>query len=146
MVQQVPGAADTVISYIDTLFKIILPSPKDYYSVSNAPPNAVKLPGEQLSTSGLNSSKMRLLTDIGKHYIRPSVTLRQTSETVGEVDHSLGQDPSTVSFSLQDTISMQSYIVFQLQMLEGLTGEAQDEIVITSVSYTHLTLPTILLV
>ena len=26
---------------------------------------------------------------------------------------------------------MQSYIVFQLQMLEGLTGEAQDEIVIT---------------
>jgi len=131
LVQQVPGATDTVISYIDTLIKIILPSPKDYYSVSNAPPNAVKLPGEQLSTSGLNSSKMRLLTDIGKHYIRPSVTLRQTSETVGEVDHSLGQDPSTVSFSLQDTISMQSYIVFQLQMLEGLTGEAQDEIVIT---------------
>ena len=130
LVQQIPSATDTVISYIDTLIKIILPSPKDYYPESNAPPYAVKLPGEQISTSGLNSSKMHLLTDIGKHYIRPSITLRQTSETVGEVDHSLGQDPSTVSFSLKDTISMQSYIVFQLQT-EGLSEKAQDEIVIT---------------
>jgi len=129
LVQQVPGATDTVISYIDTLIKIILPSPKDYYPESNAPPYAVKLQGEQTSTSGLDSSKMHLLTDIGKHYIRPSITFRQTSETVGEVDHSLGQDPSTVSFSLEDTLSIESYIVFQLQT-EGLSEKAQDEIVI----------------
>ena len=72
---------------------------------------------------------MHLLTDIGKHYIRPSITFRKTSETVGEVEHSLGQDPSTVSFSLEDTLSIESYIVFQLQT-EGLSEKAQDEIVV----------------
>ena len=129
LIQHVPGETDTVISYIDTLLKIILPSPKDYYPESNVPPYAVKLQGEQTSTSGLDSTKMHLLTDIGKHYIRPSVTFRKTSETVGEVEHSLGQDPSTVSFSLEDTLFIESYIVFQLQT-EGLSEKAQDEIVV----------------
>ncbi len=63
---------------------------------------------------------MYLLTDLGKHYVRPRTHFSGT----------LDQVPDVVQFSMKDTISMKAFMVFQLQS-DGLTAKAADELVVT---------------
>ncbi|MEE2877037.1 MAG: hypothetical protein VX822_04575, partial [Candidatus Neomarinimicrobiota bacterium] len=77
-------------------------------------------PGDTTVTTGLDSLKMHLLTDLGKHYVRPRTHFSGT----------LDQVPDVVQFSMKDTISMKGFMVIQLQS-DGLTTKATDELVIT---------------
>lgn len=122
LVRGVPGQADTVISYVDTLFSIILPRPKSYYADTSkvGMPKSVMTPGDTTVTSGMDSSKMYLLTDLGKHYVRPRTHFSGT----------LDQVPDVVSFSMKDTLFMKSFMMFLLQS-DGLLEKAKDEFVIT---------------
>ena len=122
LVRGVPGKADTVISYVDTMFTITLPRPKAYYAEASKVglPMSVMTPGDTTVTTGLDSLKMYLLTDLGKHYVRPRTHFSGT----------LDQVPDVVQFSMKDTISMKAFIVFQLQS-DGLLEKAEDELVIT---------------
>ena len=122
LVRGVPGKADTVISYVDTMFTITLPKPKAYYAEASkiGLPMSVMTPGDTTVTTGLDSLKMYLLTDFGKHYVRPRTHFSGT----------LLQVPDVVQFSMKDTISMKSFMVFQLQS-DGLFEKAEDKLVIT---------------
>ena len=66
LVRGVPGKADTVISYVDTMFTIELPRPKAYYADASkiGLPMSVMTPGDTTVTTGLDSLKMYLLTDL----------------------------------------------------------------------------------
>jgi hypothetical protein len=122
LVRGVPGEADTVLSYVDTMFTITLPRPKAYYADESklGLPKSVMTPGDTTVTTGLDSLKMHLLTDLGKHYVRPRTHFSGT----------LDQVPDVVQFSMKDTISMKSFMVIQLQS-DGFTKKVTDEFVIT---------------
>ena len=122
LVRGVPGKADTVISYVDTMFTIALPRPKAYYMDDSKVrlPKSVMTPGDTTVMSGLDSMKMYLLTDLGKHYVRPRTHFSGT----------LDQVPDVVQFSMKDTLSMKGFMVLQLQS-DGLLGKADDELILT---------------
>ena len=117
LIQRVSGAKDTLISYVDTLFKFILPRPENW---AINPPNSVEVAADSTTISILDTSKIYLLTDLGKHYIRPKVLFKG----------SLNKTPDIVSFSMRDTLAIQSYISFLLQS-DGFTTKSRDEFVLT---------------
>ena len=122
LVRGVPGKADTVISYVDTMFTVALPRPKAYYASDSKVglPMSTMTPGDTTAVSSLDSLKMYLLTDLGEHYVRPRIHFSGT----------LDQVPDIVQFSMKDTISMKGFMVFQLQS-DGLLTKATDELVVT---------------
>ncbi|MEE2877110.1 MAG: hypothetical protein VX822_04980, partial [Candidatus Neomarinimicrobiota bacterium] len=87
LVRGVPGEADTVLSYVDTMFTITLPRPKAYYADESklGLPKSVMTPGDTTVTTGLDSLKMHLLTDLGKHYVRPRTHFSGTLDQVPDV-------------------------------------------------------------
>ena len=123
LVRGYSGESDLVISYVDTMFTIELPRPKSYYAKTSpiGLPMSVMTPGDTTVTTGLDSSKMFLLTDLGEHFVRPRTHFSGT----------LNQVPQEVQFSMKDTISMKAFMVFQLEMLDGLLAESEDEYIIT---------------
>ena len=147
---------DRVISYIDTLFRIILPSPLEYYSDTSTVghPGQVLVPGVTGYSSMLDANRIFLLTDYGDRYIVPRFSFNQTGD-------------QTVFFSKYDAIDIKSSLTFRVAS-SGVFGATVNDIVILkpngldtlfvvepdtirwktygAVSYTHLTLPTILLV
>ena len=123
LVRGFSGESDLVVSYVDTMFTIELPRPKSYYAKTSpiGLPMSVMTPGDTTITTGLDSSKMFLLTDLGKHFVRPRTHFSGT----------LDQAQQLVQFSMKDTISIKAFMVFQLQMLDGLLAESEDEYIIT---------------
>jgi hypothetical protein len=109
---------DRVISYIDTLFRIILPSPLEYYSDTSTVghPGQVLVPGVTGYSSMLDANRIFLLTDYGDRYIVPRFSFNQTGD-------------QTVFFSKYDAIDIKSFITFRVAST-GVLGETENDIVI----------------
>ena len=116
IVQRKIGAKDTLIAYVDTLFKLILPRPNSW---ENIPPNSVDISADSTTVSILDTSKMNLLTDIGSHYVKPRILFKG----------SINKVPDVISFSMRDTLKIQSYIGFLLQS-DGFTTKSKDEFIL----------------
>jgi hypothetical protein len=110
---------DRVISYIDTLFRIILPSPLEYYSDTSTVghPGQVLVPGVTGYSSMLDANRIFLLTDYGDRYIVPRFSFNQTGD-------------QTVFFSKYDAIDIKSSITFRVS--SGVFGATENDIVILS--------------
>ena len=110
---------DTVISYVDTLFRILLPSPLEYYSDTSTVghPGQVLVPGVTGYSSMLDANRIFLLTDYGDHYVVPRFSFNQTGD-------------QTVFFSKYDAIDIKSSITFRVS--SGVFGATENDIVILS--------------
>ena len=109
---------DTVISYVDTLFRILLPSPLEYYSDTSTVghPGQVLVPGVTGYSSILDTSRIFLLTDYGDHYVVPRFSFNQTGD-------------QSVFFSKYDAIDIRSFITFRVAS-SGVFGSTENDIVI----------------
>jgi len=112
-------SVDRVISYVDTLFRIILPSPLEYYSDTSTVghPGQVLVPGVTGYSSMLDANRIFLLTDYGDRYIVPRFSFNQTGD-------------QTVFFSKYDAIDIKSSITFRVS--SGVFGATENDIVILS--------------
>lgn len=119
LVRGVTGATDTVYSFVDTLFKIVLPSPRRLYSDTTTvgKPGMVEIPGDTAVVSGLDTSRIKLLTGLGDHYVNTRT-------------HFFGTEGEIVFFSTRDTLEVASMMSFLIQST-GYFEEPQNEIVIT---------------
>ena len=110
---------DRVISYVDTLFRIILPSPLEYYSDTSTVghPGQVLVPGVTGYSSMLDANRIFLLTDYGDHYVVPRFSFNQTGD-------------QTVFFSKYDAIDIKSSITFRVS--SGVFEPTENDIVILS--------------
>jgi len=109
---------DRVISYVDTLFRIILPSPLEYYSDTSTVghPGQVLVPGVTGYSSMLDANRIFLLTDYGDRYTVPRFSFNQTGD-------------QTVFFSKYDAIDIKSSITFRVAS-SGVFGATENDIVI----------------
>jgi hypothetical protein len=109
---------DTVISYVDTLFRILLPSPLEYYSDTSTVghPGQVAVPGVTGYSSVLDTSRIFLLTDYGDHYVVPRFSFNQTGT-------------QAVFFSRYDAIDIRSFITFRVAST-GVFGATENDIVL----------------
>jgi len=107
---------DTVISYVDTLFRILLPSPLEYYSDTSTVghPGQVLVPGVTGYSSMLDANRIFLLTDYGDHYVVPRFSFNQTGD-------------QTVFFSKYDAIDIKSFITFRVssEIFKGTENEIE---------------------
>jgi len=119
LIRGVQGSRDTVYSFVDTLLKIVLPTPEEYYGVGDpgGSPGMVKIPGDTVVVSEIDSNKITMLSSLGDHYIN-------------NMTRFYGTEGQAVFFSTRDTLEILSYISFTLQST-GMLEEAQDELVIT---------------
>ena len=114
------SGTDTIISYVDTLFKFILPDPIEYYGANDTsgyPEGMVAVPGEGIYTSTIDTSQIFLLTDYGSHYTMPRF-------------HLPGTDSIGVFISVEDYLEISSFITFRLSS-SGVFGDANPELLIT---------------
>jgi hypothetical protein len=118
LVRHIAADMDRVISYVDTLFRIILPSPLEYYSDTSTVghPGQVLVPGVTGYSSMLDANRIFLLTDYGDRYIVPRFSFNQTGD-------------QTVFFSKYDAIDIKSFITFRLANT-GVFGAKENDIVI----------------
>jgi len=116
--KSVGASVDTVISYVDTLFRVLLPSPQEYYSDTSAVghPGQVSVPGITSYTSVIDTSRIFLLTDYGSHYTVPRFSFNQTGD-------------QSVFFSKYDDIDIKSFITFRVAS-SGLLGKSENDIVL----------------
>ena len=111
---------DTIFSYVDTLFKFLLPDPESYYGENDStgyPEGMVALPGTDVYSSTIDTSKIYLLTDYGSHYTMPRFYLPGTGN-------------KGVFLSTEDYLDISSYITFTLSS-SGAFGSANNELIIT---------------
>lgn len=118
----VAGFTDTterVISYVDTFFQVLLPTPESYFTDTSTVgiPGAVEQVGDTIFYSELDSNNIFHLTDLGSHYVNNRT-------------HFFGTDGKSVFFTLKDTLEIEAMISFTL-VSTGLLEKAKDEIVIT---------------
>ena len=118
LVKDSDSPKDTVISYVDTLFRILLPSPLEYYSDTSTVghPGQVLVPGVTGYSSMLDANRIFLLTDYGDRYVVPRFSFNQTGD-------------QTVFFSKYDAIDIKSFITFRLANT-GVFGPKENDIVI----------------
>ena len=112
---------DTVISYVDTLFKFILPDPKRLYTEEDEdslgfPQGMVAEPGNSSYLTGLDTNRIRLITDYGNHYVMPRFQINST-------------DSEMVFLSVNDYLEIGSFITFKVSS-SGLFATANSELVI----------------
>jgi hypothetical protein len=115
------SATDTIFSYVDTLFKFILPTPESYYGENDStgyPEGMVAIPGTGTYPSVIDTSQIFLLTDFGDHYTMPRFYLPGTGN-------------NSVFLSSDDYLDISSFITFTLSS-SGAFGSAQNELIITS--------------
>lgn len=119
LVRGVPGVRDTVYSFVDTLLKIVLPSPRSIYSDTTTvgKPGMVKVPGDTTVVSDLDTNRIKLITGLGDHYVNTRT-------------HFFGTEGRIVFFSTRDTLEVSSLMSFVVQST-GLLEEPENEIVIT---------------
>ncbi len=114
------SGTDTVISYVDTLFKFIMPDPEQYYGENDTtgyPEGMVAVPGTGVYASTIDTSQIFLLTDYGNHYTMPRFYLPGTGST-------------GVFISVEDYLEISSFITFRLSS-SGAFAPAKNELVIT---------------
>ena len=111
---------DTIFSYVDTLFKFLLPDPESYYGENDSsgyPEGMVAIPGTGVYPSTIDTSQIFLLTDYGSHYTMPRFYLPGTGNT-------------GVFLSVEDYLDISSFITFTLSS-SGAFGSAKNELIIT---------------
>ena len=114
------SGTDTIISYVDTLFKFSLPNPESFYGADDTtgyPEGMVALPGTGVYASTIDTSQIFLLTDYGSHYTMPRF-------------HLPGTDSMGVFLSVEDYMEISSFITFRLSS-SGAFGEVNPELIIT---------------
>ena len=114
------SGTDTIISYVDTLFKFSLPNPESLYGADDStgyPEGMVAVPGTGVYSSTIDTSQIFLLTDYGSHYTMPRF-------------HLPGTDSVGVFLSVEDYMEISSFITFRLSS-SGAFGEANPELIIT---------------
>ena len=114
------SGTDTIISYVDTLFKFMLPDPEAYYSADDTtgyPEGMVAVPGSGVYASTIDTSQIYLLTDYGNHYTMPRFYLP-------------GTDSRGVFLSVEDYLEISSFITFRLSS-SGAFGGVNPELIIT---------------
>ena len=109
---------DTVVSYVDTLFRVLLPSPDSLYQETNSEGHKgqVAVPGILSYSSVLDTGRIFLLTDYGDHYIVPRFSFNQTGD-------------EGVFFSRYDAIDIKSFITFRVAST-GVLGPTENDIVL----------------
>ena len=115
------NGTDTIFSYVDTLFKFLLPTPESYYGENDTtgyPEGMVAIPGMGTYPSTIDTSQIFLLTDYGKHYTMPRFYLP-------------GTENKSVFLSSQDYLEISSFITFTLSS-SGAFGSASNELLIIS--------------
>ena len=113
------GAIDTVISYVDTLFKFILPNPNRLYTDEDTlgyPVGMVAEPGYASYASVLDTNRVRLITDYGDHYVAPRFQINST-------------DSQIIFLSINDYLEVGSFINFRISS-SGAFAPANSELVI----------------
>ena len=114
------SGTDTIISYVDTLFKFSLPNPESLYGADDStgyPEGMVAVPGTGVYSSIIDTSQIFLLTDYGNHYTMPRF-------------HLPGTDSVGVFLSVEDYMEISSFITFRLSS-SGAFGETKPELIIT---------------
>lgn len=109
---------DTLISYVDTLVRIVLPDPAALYADTSTVgvPGAVAEPGVILTSSVVDTGRIKRITDPGDHYTAPRFHLN-------------GSQGAKVYLSLSDYIDIRSTIIFRLSST-GVIEEAPNELVV----------------
>ena len=112
-----PGM-DILVSYVDTLFRVILPDPDSLYEETNSEGHKgqVAVPGITSYSSILDTGRIFLLTDYGLRYIVPRFSFNPTGD-------------SERFFSRYDAIDIKSFITFRVAST-GVLGETENDIVI----------------
>ena len=115
------SGTDKLISYVDTLFKFIMPDPNRLYTDQDTlgfPTGMVADPGTGTYTSSLNANRLRLITDIGDHFVMPRF-------------HINGTDSQMVYISIQDYLEVGSFITLKVSST-GVFASGTPELIITS--------------
>ena len=112
---------DTVISYVDTLFKFILPDPSRLYTAEEEdslgfPEGMVAEPGNSSYVTGLDTNRVRLITDYGDHYVMPRFQINST-------------DSNMIYLSKNDHLEVGSFVTFRVSST-GAFSSANSELVI----------------
>ena len=112
---------DTVISYVDTLFKFILPDPNRLYTADDEdslgfPEGMVAEPGESSYSTGLDTNRVRLITDYGNHYVMPRFQINST-------------DSNMIFLSKNDHLEVGSFVTFRVSS-SGAFTTANSELVV----------------
>lgn len=115
------SGVDTVISYVDTLFKFILPDPNRLYTAEDEdtlgfPEGMVAEPGNSTYATGLDTNRVRLVTDYGDHYVMPRFQINST-------------DSQMIFLSANDYLEVGSFITFRVSST-GVFSSANSELVI----------------
>ena len=120
LVKHEDAVMDTVVSYVDTLFRVFLPDPDSIYTETNSEGHLgqVAVPGIISHSSVLDTGRIFLLTDYGLRYIVP----RFSFDTTGVEER---------FFSRYDAIDIKSFITFRVAAL-GVLGETKNDIVLKS--------------
>ena len=119
VIKSTGSGTDTVIAYVDTLFKFFLPNPESYYGENDSsgyPQGMVATPGTGVYPSTIDTSQIFLLTDYGNHFTMPRFYLP-------------GTDSMGVFISVEDYLDISSFITFTLSS-SGAFGSAKNELVI----------------
>jgi hypothetical protein len=120
LVRQSSSGTDSVIAYVDTLWKFILPDPESFYEEGDSsgfPSGMVHEPGSGTFNSTLDSNRIFLLTGFGDHYVAPRFHLN-------------GTDSNSVFMTTLDYLDINSFITFRLSNT-GMMNAAEPELVIT---------------
>jgi len=113
------SGVDTVISYVDTLFKFILPDPNRLYTAEDTlgfPEGMVAEPGNATYATGLDTNRVRLITDYGDHFVMPRFQINST-------------DSQMIYLSVNDHLEVGSFITFRVSS-SGIFASANSELVI----------------
>jgi len=119
IVRSTASGIDTVISYVDTLFKFILPDPVRLYTAEDTlgfPEGMVAEPGHSSYATGLDTNRVRLITDYGDHYVMPRFQINST-------------DSQMIFISINDYLEVGSFITFRVSS-SGAFASANSELVI----------------
>ena len=115
------SAVDTIISYVDTLFKFVLPSPQELYGPNDTtgfPEGMVLVPGNGIYNSVIDTNKIFLMTKYGRNpFVMPRF-------------HIPGTNGNGVFLSRYDYLEMKSFLTLSLSS-GGIAGSANDVLFIT---------------
>jgi hypothetical protein len=118
LVKHKDAVMDTVVSYVDTLFRVLLPDPDSIYTETNSEGHLgqVAVPGITSYSSVLDTGRIFLLTDYGLRYIVPRFSFNPTGD-------------SERFFSRYDAIDIKSFITFRVAST-GILGPTENDLVI----------------
>jgi len=118
------SGVDTVVAYVDTLLRIVLPDPTLInYDSDNDDRRLVDIAGDIVTSSIIDPAKIRLMTSAGDHYTTPRIHLNGSP-----IDPITG-DTLPVFLALDDYIAIKSFLTFEISST-GVLEPAPGELVI----------------